>query len=57
VLVEITDLNGKGIILNNYTYLELNRDLEINSSKLQNGFYIIKFTVGEEVFISRIVKQ
>lgn len=57
VIVEVVDLNGKQILLSNYSYSQLSRDLEINSTAFQHGFYLLRVTVGEEVFISRIVKQ
>lgn len=57
VTVEITDLNGKQILLTNYSYSQLSRDIDINSTAFQHGIYILKLSIADEVFISRIVKQ
>lgn len=57
VAVEISDLNGKQISFFNYTYGQLSRDIDINTIDLKQGFYILKVSIGEVVFISGIVKE
>lgn len=56
VTLEFLDVNGKIAFKGSYTYCELKRGLEIETSTLQNGLYILKMVCRQESFISKIVK-
>lgn len=57
VSVEIYDLNGKLVLSENHTVLELNNGLEINTQLLNKGFFIIHVKLNNQSFILKITKQ
>lgn len=57
VSVEIYDLNGKLVLSEKHTVLELNNGLEINTQLLNKGFFIIHVKLNNQSFISKITKQ
>lgn len=57
VKVVFHDLTGKSVLHKSFSYLELYDGLEIETSSLSDGAYILHVVYADQIFTSRVIKQ